>query len=345
MESQAQQQQTAEQRQQEQEASVDALQGQGTTLNNVANALTAFLIGLQKNKASHEAEEGDLGSSSESSAERARLESIERNGQRDPQGRMTVDETVNSLLAPNSGLAGQPAVDASINALLASNEVTRNPASTNQPSVDSSMSDLLGSESTQAAREKAADAQKELTDLASKFMVQAAKEWKGVKEFKEVTEPLSLAADSLSTAAAAYEGDEPTTIPGLKPLEVYLSKQNEALSIYEKRSVYDWEVASGVDWYRPSTTKPAQSYLDYWYQRLTALQHLCEPLAAAAQRLQPILENDNINRVRMLGGGLNTLPTGDSMFIWNFIIPELNGCIRKTGTIKTNIYDARSVVQ
>ena len=151
-------QQRAEQRQQAQQGAMDRLEGRQTAINNVANALTQLLTGMQEKNTSEEPDEGDEGSSSESPADSDRQANIEPQRQHYPQGRgnnpgspsqPSVDDTVSDLLAPSSTSNSGPSVDDSIENLLAYKRAPEDESSIDAGSgsggVDASMNDLLAS--------------------------------------------------------------------------------------------------------------------------------------------------------------------------------------------------------
>lgn len=177
-------------------------------------------------------------------------------------------------------------------------------------------------------------------DGAVEFLQTVADSLKKVKSARNLAEPAALGLEALNAANGAAAGEIPTTISSIRKLADFLNGERNGLSALSKKSSSDWLAASGINSFDRSTIPAAQTCLDNFSQRLSTLQGVVQQLTPTVQMAQTVLENSEVNDARMAVAG-NTLPTGDSMAIWNDIIPALGNISTQIDTIQSNLSQAR----
>jgi len=178
-------------------------------------------------------------------------------------------------------------------------------------------------------------------DKVVEYLQQAADSLKSVKSVSDLAEPAALGLAALNATSSAAAGVIPTTLSSIRKLADYLNGERSSLSALSIKSSADWLAASGINSFDRATIPAAQTCLDNFSQRLSTLQGAVQQLISLVQTVQTLLENSEVNSARMVAAG-NTLPTGDSMAIWNDVIPALGNIYSQIDTIQSNLSQARS---
>jgi hypothetical protein len=210
-------------------------------------------------------------------------------------------------------------------------------ASSNCTSGDSSATNQTPLSASEV-KAKAAD----FARSAEQYVKDAADAWKSVRKSPDLSGSLGLALDALKMANTAAGGEVPTTIGPLEKLSNYVDNEQTILSALAQRSSDDWVVQSGINSQDPRTKASAQAYLDSWSQRIGNIQQLIQGFVPAAQAIQTVLADPDVNAVRM-AMAQSTLPGLDSIALGD-IISHLNNCSVQIATIQSQLQSARSVV-
>jgi hypothetical protein len=179
-------------------------------------------------------------------------------------------------------------------------------------------------------------------EVFADYMRESSAIWVTLKVAGKISETVTKTLDSLDTANQALAtGEVPVTSAAIESARDYVTRQSDVCSALARRSVDSWVYDSGINSFQPSTSAPAQAYLDNWSEQLSSLEGKIEGVLPSLRSAESALEFVGAARVAT---GDTTAVLGDAMAISDAFIPRLGNCLSSIKTIRAKLREARSAV-